>query len=141
MRCPAAPRGRPSRARILSRSTSLRHRYSPKPAIAHQASPSRQTRPAAKEQLLRSASILQHHVHPPEPHDAHHGFRRRDDARHALYNGENIVDILSFSILSFFPSFLMWLLILRHRKIWTPEYCRKHSRTKRGLRMLCRAVI
>ena len=42
---------------------------------------------------------------------------------------------------SFFPSFLMWLLILRNRKTWTPEYCRKHSRTKDGLRMLCRAVI
>ena len=84
------------------RSTSLRRRYSPKPAIAHQASVSRQTRPAAKEQLLRSASILQRHVDPPEPHDAHHGFRRRDDARHALYYGEDIADILSF----FFPSSL-----------------------------------
>ena len=91
MRCLAAPRRRPSRARIFSRSTSLRHRYTPEPALAHQASLSRQARPAAKEQLLRSASILQRHADPPESHDAHHGFRRRDDARHALYYGENII--------------------------------------------------
>ena len=58
MRRLAAPGRRPSRARILSRSTSLRHRDSPKPALAHQASVSRQTRPTAKEQLLRPASIL-----------------------------------------------------------------------------------
>ena len=130
--CDAAPRRCPSRAPILSRSTPLRHRYSAKPAVAHQASLPRQTRPAAKEQLLRSVSILQRHVDVPESHDAHHGFRRPDDARHALYYGKN-------SFIN--PSFLMRLLILRHRKIWTPEYCRKHSRIKHGLEMFCRAVM
>jgi len=36
--------------------------------------------------------------------------------------------------------FLMRSLILRHRKTWTLKYCRKHSRTKHALGMLCRAV-
>lgn len=49
------------------------------------------------------------------------------------------VDILSLFLLPFLLDAVT--LILRYRKIWTPECCRKHSRTKRGLGMLCRAVI
>lgn len=90
---PAVPCRRPSRARILSRSASLHRRHTSEPAFTRQASLPRQARSAAEEELLCSAPILQRHADVPESHDAHHGFRRPDDARDALYHGGHTVDI------------------------------------------------
>ena len=93
---PAVPCRRSYRTWIPSRSASLHCRHTAEPALAHQTALPRQARSTAEEELLYSTSILQHHGDAPESHDAHHGFRRPDDARDALCYGEHVVDILSF---------------------------------------------
>jgi hypothetical protein len=128
---PAVPCRCPTTARIPSRSASLYRRHTSEPAFARQASLPRQARPAAEEELLYSASNLRHHADATESYDAHHGFRRPDDARDALCYGEHVIDILSS---------LMRTLIPRRRKTWIPKYCRKRSRIKHGFRKLYRAV-